>query len=285
MFLSANDIEDLYHSNLYINVATMQVFHTTTSNKLDRFIKIFFKEQNIIYEIRQKASSFLHQQILFKINYSVLYPLKKLNCKKSLFLKLFKIIRDKLGCFITSVKKIFISKTRYPFHRTIEKSADGSSRNCWDQLTSSRIFQFSFPEMQTGFLHFYSILQSVSRIWTSLTRLNMVMFWLGFMLKAIFDPASAALKLTLHSKVVKSDSKIIISLRKPKYVTNSVGSCLYNELPFQALSYVDQFFLRLQQTNQFAKMTLKFAFLQRLRVTMLVFQTFNVRKWPGVGQR
>jgi hypothetical protein len=25
MLLSANDMEDLYHSNLYINVATMQV--------------------------------------------------------------------------------------------------------------------------------------------------------------------------------------------------------------------------------------------------------------------
>jgi len=30
MFLSANDIEDLYHSNLYINVATMQVCLTAT---------------------------------------------------------------------------------------------------------------------------------------------------------------------------------------------------------------------------------------------------------------
>ena len=140
MFLSANDIEDLYHSNLYINVATMQVFHTTTSNKLDRFIKIFFKEQNIIYEIRQKASSFLHQYILFKINYSVLYPLKKLNCKKSLLLQLFKLIRDKLGCFITSVKKIFISKTAILF---IERSRNPRTDHHATVGTSSRVRGFS----------------------------------------------------------------------------------------------------------------------------------------------
>ena len=62
------------------------------------------------------------------------------------------------------------------------------------------------------------VLQCVSQIWASLT-------WVKFVicrLEVIFTTAPAASKMTLASKVVKIDSKIIILLRKSKSSTHSV---------------------------------------------------------------
>jgi len=47
--------------------------------------------------------------------------------------------------------------------------------------------------------------------------------WFNFMLKPIYKTAPAASKKMLGLKVVKINSKIIISLHKSKSVTHSIG--------------------------------------------------------------
>ena len=67
--------------------------------------------------------------------------------------------------------------------------------------------------------HSFNIIECVSRIWTNLTWLNLLMV---VRLELIFTNVPSASKITLASKVVKSDPIIFISLCYSKSVTHSV---------------------------------------------------------------
>jgi len=68
--------------------------------------------------------------------------------------------------------------------------------------------QSGYPHLSPRFHLQLNRVQIVSQIWTSWTRI----WWFGFRLKPIFNTAPLSSKKTLALKVVKNNSKIIISL-------------------------------------------------------------------------
>ena len=78
------------------------------------------------------------------------------------------------------------------------------------------------------------MLLSVSRIWTTLAWLDLVIV-VRFKARPIFDIAPAVSKITLALKMGKSDSKLIISICLSKSATHSVKS-LQNVVNFPEVS-------------------------------------------------